>query len=368
MKKRGRKNIVKFPIRYIVEIKPKDIVVILCTFIGIVLTIIQIFDWINGHKKLDIVVQDDINVTYLNKNIVQHNNVYPLFEDYVDSDKEYFFTENCATQLMITNHYNNQVVIDKIILEANEIKVDYSPILTFYDGYESEDGLSVFIVNTGWGAAKNLNVKIVGNEKNLEEYLKKEALEFMVPIVAPTEEVEVPLLKNSDLLGYFADGTSLGLDFEVECECEGTPVVYSEVGVFIYEGKLVFGGSGDYAQYIYGIKIDTENDNFLWEESISEFIDKGETLVLPICFFPDKSCSLKLKISFEIVNDGKKEIVSTETSEMHFTVASIPGWNYKLSNPVDDIKNINKEEMENINSNNDVIVSYPENSAIRIRP
>lgn len=367
MRKRGRKNIVKFPIRYIVEIKPKDIVVIICTFIGIVFTTMQIYDWISGHKKLDIVMQDDISITYLNRNIVQNNNVYPLFEDYVDSDKEYLFTENCATQLMITNHYNNQVVIDKIILEANEIKVNYSPVLTFYDGNESEDGLSVFIVNTGWGAAKNLKIRMVGTETNLEEYFRKEALEFEVPLVNSSERVEVPLLKNSDLLENLADEIGFGVDFEVECECEGTPIIYSEVGFYIYDGKLTYGGSGDYAQHIYGIKIDTEKDNFLWEESISEFIDQGETLVLPICFFPDKSCSLQLKISFEIVNDGKKEIISTEVYEMYFTVSSIPGWNFKICSPVDDVRAMGKEELESININNDVIVSYPENSVIKIR-
>lgn len=368
MRKRGRKNIVKFPIRYMIEIKPKDIVMIICTFIGIVFTIMQIYDWIRGHKKLDIVVQDDISITYLNRNIVQHNNIYPLFEDYVDFDKEYLFTENCATQLMITNHYNNQVVIDKIILEANEIKVDYSPVLTFLNGYESEEGIGVTIVNTGWGTAKNLKIGMVGTDKNLEEYFKKEALEFEVPLVNSAEQVEVPLLKNTDLLANLADGMGFSIDFDVECECEGNPVVYSEVGFYIYDGKLMFGGVGDYAQQIYGIKIDTEKDNFLWEESISEFIDQGETLVLPICFFPDRSCSLKLKISFEIVNDGKKEITSTEASEMYFTVSSIPGWNYKLSSPVDEIRDMSDEEMENININNDVIVSYPENSGIKIRP
>lgn len=368
MKRNGRKNIIKFPIRYIVEIKPKDIVVIICTFIGVVFTILQVCDWKKEHKKLDIVMQDGLSVTYLNENIVQQNNFYPLFEDFVDSDKEYLFTENCATQLMITNHYNNQVVIDKIILEANEIKVDYSPVLTFFEGYTSEEGIGVTIINTGWGDAKNLKIRMVGTDKNLEEYFRKEALEFEVPLVNSSKRVEVPLLKNSDLLKNLADGMGFSIDFDVECECEGIPIVYSEVGFFIHNGKLQFGGIGDYAQYIYGIKIDTENHNFLWEESISEFIDQGETLVLPICFFPDRSCSLKLKISFEIINDGKKEIISTKLSEMYFTVASIPGWNYKISNSIDDVESISKEEMEILESNEEIIVTYPENPAIKIRP
>lgn len=350
----------------------KKIVIKVFAFIGGLITAIyalmQAYDWIREHKKLDIVVQDDISITYLNENIMQHQNFYPLFEDYVDSDKEYLFTENCATQLMITNHYNNQVVIDKIILEADEIEVDYSPILTFYEGYESEDGLSIFIANTGWGAAKDLNIRMVGKDKNLEEYLKRDVLEFTVPIVEPSEQVEVPFLKNSDLLEDFADGTDLRIDFEVECQCEGIPVINGDIAVFMSEGKLVFGGAGDYAQYVYGIRIDTAAENFSWEKPISEFIDQGETLVFPICFFPDKSCSLNLKISFEIVNDGKTHTISTETSKMYFTVSSIPGWNYKISKSVDDVKSISKEEMEILGSNEEIIVTYPESPAIKVRP
>lgn len=362
-----RKKIVKFPIKYIIKIEPKDIIVIVCTLIGIVLTLMQIYDWVKEHKKLDIAIQGNISTTYLNRNIKEYKNFYPLFEDYVDSDKEYSFTENCATQLMITNHYDQQVVVDKIMLEANEIKVDYSPILTFSDGYiPEEEGLCISITNTGWGDAKNLKVKVVGSNTNLEEYFKKEALEFMVPIVGSSKQVVVPFLKDSDLLGYFDDGTSFGINFEVECECDGVPEVYSDVAVFIFDGKLEYGDLGDYAQYVYGIKIDTTNENFLWEESIVEFIDQGETLILPICFFPDKSCSLKLKISFEIVKDGEKEIISTELTDMYFTVASIPGWNYKVSSPVEDIKGISEDEMQIIDSNNDAIVTYPQNSAIKI--
>lgn len=328
----------------------KEIVIKFLTFIGeliaAIFAIMEIYDWINGHKELDIVVSDNVSVTFLNESIKQHNNFYPLFGDYIDFDKECQFIENCATQLMITNHYNNEVVIDKIVLEANEIKVDYSPVLTFSDVNSDvfEEGLGVTIVNTGWGAAKNLKVKMVGEDKDLEKYLKKEALEFTVPIVDSAEQVEIPVLKDSDLLGNIADGTNLKINFEVECECEGTPIIYSEVMACIYEGKFARRWGGGLAEQIYGIEIDTTKDKFLLEESITEFIDQGETLALPICFFPDKSCSLKLKISLEIVNDGIKEMISTEIPEMYFTVSSIQ--NPKISCSFNDIKAMSKEEME----------------------
>lgn len=352
MKKKHNKKVIHFPIRCIIEIKPKNIIVILCTLIGIIFSIMQIFDWVKEHKKLDIVMQ----YGYLDKNI--EHNFYPLFEDYIDSKKEYMFSENCATTLMITNHYNNEVVIDKIILDAIEIEVDYSPILTFENGFAYEEGISVNISNSGWGAAKNLNIKIIGNDIKLEEYFKKEALEFTVPIINSSEVIEVPFLKNSDLLESVINSYDIAVDLEVECECEGNPTVYNNVGFYIENGKLDYGGKGAFSQYVYGINIDTLEENFLWEESILEFIPQGETIVLPVCFFPDKSCSLKLKIAFEIINDGKKELISTELLDMYFSVSSIPEFNDKICIPIENLK-----DMTEMDSYFGTIISYPENPA-----
>lgn len=363
MRKREGKKIVKFPIRYIVEIKPKDIVVIICTFIGIVFTTMQIYDWIRGHKKLNIVIQDDISITYLNENIMQNNNFYPLFEDYVDSDREYSFTENCATQLMITNHYDEQIVLDKISLNVDEIVIDYSPVLCFDNGYNIDNGISIQVANIGWGEAKDLKIRAIGNDKNLEDYFKREALEFKIANLNCATNIEIPFLNNSDILCDFSGWTDFSISFIAECE-EGVLETYGVVEPSIYDGKIMYDGLGGVADYIYGIRIDTDSRKFFWEESILEFIDQGETLVLPICFFPDKSCSLKLEISFEIVNDGKKEIISTGFKKMHFFVSSIPEWNSMIVHPIEDIESMNEEDREFLKNSSNNIISYPENPAI----
>ena len=297
---------------------------------------------------------------------VKYGEINMIFEDSCNSDKEYFFSENCATQLMITNHYDNQIVVDKIILMANEIEVDYSPVLTFSNGGVTEDGLSVSITNTGWGSAKNIKVKMSDPEKDLEDYLKKEALEFEIPSIDVAESVDIPFLKNSDLLDYYSDNTDFHIDFEVECESDGMPVIYSEVGFYIYQGKLTYGGIGGYATNLYGIKIDTEKDSYYWEESILEFIDQGETLVMPVYFFPDKSCSLQLEIIFEIINDGKAETISTDVNEMHFSVASIPGWNYVINHPIEEVSLMSEDELKYMDS--ETIISYPYSQTVGILP
>lgn len=367
MKKQKRKNIRRFPIRYIVKIEAKEIVVIICTFIGVVFTVMQIYDWIGEHKKPDIVVQEDISISYLDENIMQNNNFYPLFEDYVDSDREYLFTGNCATQLMITNHYENQIVLDKIILEVNEIIVDYRPILHFQDGYNLDDGITVCIANIGWGEAKNLKISAIGIDKNLEDYFEKEALEFEISDLDYGKSINIPFLKNSDILGEFPDWTDFNISFKAESEDGIKLETYGVILPSIYEGKILYDGLGGVADHVYGIKINTDSENFLWEESILEFIDQGETLVFPICFFPDKSCSLKLKVSFEIVNDGRKEMISTDFSKMQFAVSSIPEWNSMIIHPIEDMEIMDGDGRRLIKNDINSIISYPENPAIKFR-
>lgn len=156
-----------------------EIILAIGAFIAIPWTIMQIYDWINDHKNPSVYMQSDISASYLdsiedfsngldnNKPLkdslpnkenassnVKYGEVHMIFDENSDPDKEYLFSENCATQLMITNHYNNQIVMDKIIFKATEIAVAYSLVLTFSPGVATEDGLSVQITNTGWGNAK----------------------------------------------------------------------------------------------------------------------------------------------------------------------------------------------------------------------
>lgn len=129
-----------------------------------------------------------------------------------------------------------------------------------------------------------MKVRMSDCEKNLEDYFRKETLEFKVLNIEVADTITIPFIKNSDLLDYYPDDTSFYIDFEIECECEGTPTIYSMVSFYTYNGKLEYGGIGGYATDIYGIRIDTEEDSYCWEESILEFIDPGEILIMPIYF------------------------------------------------------------------------------------
>lgn len=340
------------------KIIKKDII-----FVGIILaaicSAIQIYDWYSAHKKIDVVFQNDIKLSYLAKNDEIFSDIYPLFEDYIDQQKEYKFSEKCATQLMITNHFDTQIVIDKIVLEAKQIDVDYRPVLNFESGRIIEDGVSIIINNTGWGNAENLIIraKIDNNfssEGVSEDYFKEEALEILVPIVKVSQYLEIPFLENSDLIKTCEDGTVFIFNFEVECDGNDLPIVYGSAGFFCESGKLETIDFGDLAESAYGIKIDTDYKDFRWEENISELIDIGETMIFPICFFPDRSCTMEFKILFEVINDGKKSFISTPLTKISFSVSSIPGYSDISMESIDEDFIFDLENS---------IVSYPKNNA-----
>lgn len=346
-KKKGRKTLKKI----------WKILLAVCP-ISLLFTVLQIWDWHVTHKEIDIVVKNEMEFSYISKEDERFDNIYPLFDDYIEPDKEYKFSEKCATVLYITNHYNTEIVLDKIILEAEQIDVDYRPVLKFDSGKDMEDGVSFNIENSGWGDAKNLIIrakinKDISSEGVSEDYFKEGSLEVSVPIVKVAEYLNVPFLKNSDLIKPCENGTDFWFDIEVECEGDDLPIVYGSFGYFIENGRLSSidfgGGSGN----VYGIKIDTDNNNFRWEENILEFVKAGDTMALPICFYPDKSCTMQFKIMFEIVNDGKRSFISTPLTKTAFEISSMKV-DYQ-----EDIESLDSETVDDLNEY--IIISYPKN-------
>lgn len=102
-------------------------------------------------------------------------------------------------------------------------------------------------------------------------------------------------------------------------------------------------------------KIDTDKDSFRWKESITETISAGDTLIFPICFFPDKSCTMEFRVLFEIVNDGEKYYIDTPLTPISFAVSSFPGYSIEINNPINNKKDIDLEDS--------LIISYPYNDA-----
>lgn len=69
---------------------------------------------------------------------------------------------------------------------------------------------------------------------------------------------------------------------------------------------------------------------------------------------------MQLEILFEIINDGKKEIIGTDKNEMNFSVSSIPGWNRIINHPIEEVSSINENDFKYMDSE---AISYPKRQA-----
>ena len=324
---------------------------IIVTIVTMILGLLQMRDWIRDNKKLEVVIQDEISLSYLTQNDERYSNMYPLFQNYIDDDKEYFWSDSCATQLFVTNHYDAEIVISEIVLKVSNIKKDNSAKLFFIGGNSLEKNqLFIKIVNDGWSDVKNLEVTAVDESNQLKSYFSEDELKFDVPIVKAGSFVEVPFLKYTDLIKECEGDMNFDVKFEVVCEGNALSDVVSAYQFKIQDDNMYSYGAGGDSTFVYGIQVDTSREIYTWSEKISECVEGKQTLVLPICFFPDRSCTMEFEIVLKIEHDGKSYYISTPLTEANFTVSSY--WKYCA-----DLKFYN-EENQLIHS--ETIVSYPE--------
>lgn len=123
----------------------------------------------------------------------------------------------------------------------------------------------------------------------------------------------------------------------------------------IYNGRFNFGGENGPNEDIYGVKIDTTYDTYEYTFNISASIKDKERIELPICFFPDKSCTLKFRVKFTAVYKNKRIPVETDWAKLKFQVSSVSSYN------LNDVRGFRKEELiEMIHKYpGEVIVTYP---------
>lgn len=327
---------------------------------GVIVTIISlgfiIYDHMYHEPKADI--QDNaISVEYLSA-IRDDDNIFPMFSDEINSKTQ--FKGNCATQVLITNDNNEELLLDKIIFEAEDIKVNENPDLIIDLEAGSEGNAYFSIYNDGWGDAENLHFTFKGEDINLDDLIPTEKQVLNVKKIRYGTGNHYELWTDDDLLD--SDYTGV-LVVKPYCVNDGGKQIdlinqYGEktVGVYVSNGKFTLLGRGDCSQEIYGIKINTAENSFQFESSISETIKAFGRLELPICFAPDKSCSFKFKVKFEVVSKGnKKEYISTKTAKVDFKVSSF------LSNNFNDARDFSADELrESLESRNGLAkVSYP---------
>ena len=111
---------------------------------------------------------------------------------------------------------------------------------------------------------------------------------------------------------------------------------------------LDYMGGGAPSIMAYGIYIDTDKSKFSFSKNVSEIIKPNSNIDLPICFFPNMSCSMTFYIELEIFDGEKYITVKTEKKNMYFRVSH-------AAECVDGSK-VDNNCQENAD---DIFVSYP---------
>lgn len=332
---------------------------ILGVIIAGVALIIQFFDIklpLRSKPKVDI-MEDSISIEYLKNLRDDDQEIYPLFIDKFDDTNSAVFNDNCATQLFVTNDYEEAITLDKIIFKAQDIEQNLEPTFIIRSRYLSTTESQLEIVNTGWSDAENVNISFDFVDADINKYLPVDKQTLNIPLIEFGEMTVVPLWNSYDFL---LDG-----DFQILVNCNGndgsaieTEYDFGDNGIYIRVENGLFpllGGRGAPSQYIYGIEIDTSQKEFIVEKSISENINPHDRLELPICFSADKSCNLKFQIGFEaVIKNNKKIMIWSEPAYIDFKVSSI------VSDSTN-VENYSKDELLDIAASEpgSIKITYP---------
>lgn len=324
----------------------------LATIIAVVL---QFFDFKFPIKSNpNVYIEDEnIDITYLQKlRNDEENSFYPLFQDKIDVHSKNEFVSNCATQVHITNNYDETITLKKIVFEAKNIEEDLKPILRI-NQCVFEDKIQLRIENIGWQDAEN--IVITFEDENINEYLSKDRQTKEIPLIKYGSSISIPLWECKDFIkeGYF------NIKLKVTGKNGDIETRYTEnrngIELELQNGEFIIPfGSGGQSDLVYGIKVNTETNSYKEEEIISENINPHDRLELPICFSAEKTCTFDFRIGFTILTHNNKEkMVWSDYANFKIEVSSV-------DIATENAKDYSKSELlENIYGFYGGIVSYP---------
>lgn len=217
-----------------------------------------------------------------------------------------------SSLINISNPTSETVVLNKILINANNIKRDNSAYFSLM-AIAKDDGVYIKILNEGWGDVRNLSITLICNDLLILSFLDSNELKLDVKELKSGESVEVPLILNTDVFGVetFVNDINDLFEFEV-IECLGENINDNAIrnsDIIIYfdkERKPCIAGIGGTSEYIYAILLNSDKSTFNFEEQIYEEIEPHGSLLIPISLLVDRSCNLDLSIRFEYTLKGKK--------------------------------------------------------------
>lgn len=339
--------------------KVMELIGLLGVIAGILAFFLDFFGVWDIGKKQPSIYSDEISVSYLRNADNRNDNIYQLFNDEIDDSKEFRLSESCATQIYITNHYQQEIVLNSIRFVAQNIYLIEEPVISL-NAMEGNGYVDLTISNVGWRDSNDLELEFVGVDEDLSDYIKKDKLFLSVEGVKAGGKKTIRLWKNEDLI---TEKYSCVINFTANCqdvEDNKIQVDYAlgnsqYLSFDINEGKLLPNGKGGSSDSLYGVCIDTSKSKFSYQDSIEEYIQPNETLTLPICFFPDRSCEMTFYVEFTAVYGSEELVIQSKPTTLVFEVLNVD------NNGLYDATQYSKSELEKLVNNQvgNCLVSYP---------
>ncbi len=326
-----------------------DVIAIASLFVAILSLVVAIKTDI---FKKPVMSYSEVPITFLFNN--EYYGIYDLYSEKVNNDLN--FSDNLATTINIANSLSNDMQLNKIFINIENIEQDYNPYFQIYANTK-EDGVYVNIHNCGWGKAENVNFVFLCFDDNVLDYINKNSVNIYIDSIDAGETREFPLILNSDVQYTELD---INFNFSVTCNIDGLNMIKSIKSAFldfyISKGRITVAEVGGDSDFIYGIKFNTNKSSFKYERRIFEEIGSGQTIIIPICVYPDQSCTFDLDIKFQYLYNGKEKYIHCQKKGIKIDIDSSQVNEYKK-----DVSNIDISDVEKdiFNWPGQVILSYP---------
>ena len=274
------------------------------------------FDWMSM-EEVDTIISDESKVV-----------VYAFEEN--DSFQGYW--DGVALTALFSNLTDTDRVITSFTVYADNITVDLSPDLVYGPTGNSSDSIEQFFYNNGWGESGPIHIsadrieRVEDNDVScLQLSLSKDAqTTWVFESMQPGDWREFSFLTQDDFV------------IEESGQCDGNVLFCLYLDLFLPDTgheeeipillevsaskvRVYHDGLGGDIDTSYVVKIPTDGDTWVKKYPADQKLPAKKTVRLPIFIVPEKSCSLTIRVEFELSNG---EIVKSE--ELVDTYIKVP--------------------------------------------
>lgn len=245
------------------------------------------------------------------------------YSDFSTLKEKYYIENNCITIVNISNPTDHEIKLNKFRIIAENISPDLQPkITTFLD---SGSAVDLEILNEGWVDINNIKIEITDKDKILSQFYNEADLVYEIPQIKVGETKDLHIL-DKELMIKIPNNSiddAIIINPIINFTSDEITITKNVEQIHIYNEGIFVGDYGASGACVYGIAINTDQNTFIKEFNINESINSNNILDVPLCFFPDKSCSFDFYVEFDIFDGINIETIKSEIKHLYFDISSV---------------------------------------------